>query len=132
MTNETLMMIVWGAGAITAVLTAWITTVKVFKPFCVRVKFWMTTWEKFMRDWAGTEAEPGRDAVPGVMERLNRIDGQLHNNGGSSVKDSVDRIEKRLQEGDQKFEDIFNRISEIDKELKEMKSTKTTRVKKAS
>jgi len=44
---------------------------------------------KFQRDWDGEEASPGRDRVPGVMERLNRVDGELQRNGGNSVKDKV-------------------------------------------
>lgn len=44
---------------------------------------------KFQRDWDGEPAEAGRDAVPGVMERLNRIDGELKRNGGSTLKDKV-------------------------------------------
>ena len=57
----------------------------------------MMTWlEKFRRDWEGEEASPGRSRVPGVMERLNRLDGELSNNGGSSVKDAIERIEKTL------------------------------------
>lgn len=47
---------------------------------------------KFRRDWDGEEAEPGRDRVPGVMERLNKLDGELSNNGGSTTKDKVDRL----------------------------------------
>jgi len=46
-------------------------------------------WRKFQRDWDGEEQEPGRARVPGVMERLNGIDGQLHRNGGESLKDKV-------------------------------------------
>lgn len=132
MYDETLLMIVWIAGAITAVLTAYLTTVKVFRPFFARIRFWLTTWEQFMRDWAGEEARPGRAATPGVMERLSQIDGQLRNNGGTSLKDSMDRIEKRLQDGDQLFIEISSRINEIEKDLKALKSNKTTRVKKDS
>jgi len=48
------------------------------------------TWmKKFQRDWDGESAGPGRSRVPGVMERLNRMDGELTRNGGSSVKDQV-------------------------------------------
>jgi hypothetical protein len=51
---------------------------------------WM---ERFMRDWEGEEAVPGRDRVPGVMERLNKMDGELSQNGGyTTVKDRVDRL----------------------------------------
>ena len=46
-----------------------------------------------MRDWEGEEGSPGRDAVPGVMERLNRMDGELSQNGGyTTVKDRVNRL----------------------------------------
>ena len=71
--------------------------------------------EGFMRDWNGTPAEPGRDAVPGVMERLNRLDGELSRNGGKSVKDVVNRIEKRLVEGDKKFDDLYSRVNELER-----------------
>jgi hypothetical protein len=71
--------------------------------------------EDFMRDWNGTPQEPGRDAVPGVMERLNRLDGELSRNGGKSVKDTVNRIEKRLVEGDKKFNDLYSRVSDLER-----------------
>lgn len=73
--------------------------------------------EVFMRDWNGTAAEPGRDAVPGVMERLNRLDGELSRNGGKSVKDTVNRIEKRLIEGDKKFEELERRTLALEDRL---------------
>lgn len=60
------------------------------------IKETMNWLEKFRRDWEGEPGGPGRDPVPGVMERLNRLDGELSNNGGSSMKDAIDRIEKRL------------------------------------
>jgi hypothetical protein len=78
----------------------------------------------FIRDWHGTPKEPGRSRVPGVMERLNDIDGQLKNNGGSSVKDAVDRIEirvneidERLADGDKKFDELFKQINKIQKDI---------------
>lgn len=73
--------------------------------------------DNFFRDWDGTPAEPGRDRVPGVMERINRLDGELSRNGGKSVKDTVNRIEKRLIEGDKKFTDLENRTSKIEATL---------------
>ena len=45
--------------------------------------------EAFWDDWQGTPAGPGRSAVPGVMERLQSIDGELTRNGGSSLKNQV-------------------------------------------
>lgn len=63
------------------------------------------TWSKFIRDWEGEAADIGRDAIPGVMERLNKLDGELSNNGGKSLKDSVNRIEKRQDRLEQKLEE---------------------------
>ena len=46
-------------------------------------------WEAFWDDWQGTPARPGHVEVPGVMQRLQSIDGELTRNGGSSLKDQV-------------------------------------------
>ena len=77
------------AGAIAAVAAVLVVPIRTTKSF-------LTWLDKFRRDWEGEEAEPGRDRVPGVMERLNRLDGELSNNGGSSLKDAVQRIESKL------------------------------------
>lgn len=61
----------------------------VFYPMWREVREALTWWRKFQRDWDGEPEEPGRTRVPGVMERLNGIDGQLHRNGGESLKDKV-------------------------------------------
>jgi len=82
-----------------------------------------------MDDWFGIEPRPGRSRTKGVMERLNEIDGELKNNGGSSIKDAVDRIEKdvkelsmdtkgikkRLEDGDQRFDQIEKRLNNLEK-----------------
>lgn len=68
----------------------------VIAPSLRKIRSMMEWLEKFRRDWEGEPGGPGRDPVPGVMERLNRLDGELSNNGGSSLKDAIDRIEKRL------------------------------------
>jgi hypothetical protein len=77
--------------------------------------------DSFMRDWGGEPAAPGRDAVPGVMERLNNIDGELKHNGGSTMKDAMQRIEHkldtidaRLLEGDSKFTQLESRIEGLE------------------
>jgi hypothetical protein len=62
-------------------------------PFYKKIKRFMNWMDRFMRDWEGEEASPGRDAVPGVMQRLNNVDGELRQNGGyTTVKDRVDRL----------------------------------------
>lgn len=54
--------------------------------------------EAFWEDWTGTPAGPGRSAVPGVMERLQSIDGELQRNGGNSLKDQVCTNSRKLDE----------------------------------
>lgn len=68
----------------------------VIAPSVKRIRSMMEWLERFRRDWEGEPGGPGRDPVPGVMERLNRLDGELSNNGGTSIKDAIDRIEKVL------------------------------------
>jgi hypothetical protein len=122
MTNDELNMLTTAISSLVLILTAWFLVVKFISPFFKRIASWVATWEGFMRDWSGEEARPGRSRVPGVMERLNSIDGELKNNGGSSVKDAVDRIENkistidnRLADGDKKFDDLYNEVKSIKK-----------------
>jgi hypothetical protein len=61
---------------------------------------------KFQRDWDGEDASPGRDSVPGVMERLNRIDGELKRNGGSTLKDKVFETWEKVENLDERVDSI--------------------------
>lgn len=106
------------ATTIAVVLGAWFAITKFVGPFFKRFNGWIHTWEQFMEDWAGTEARPGRSATPGVMERLNRIDGELTRNGGKSVKDTVNRIDRRMADGDKKFDELTNRLEAVEKKVK--------------
>jgi peptidoglycan hydrolase CwlO-like protein len=119
------------AGAVGTVLATWLLFVKIVIPTRNKVKKGLEDLDNFLIDWSGTEKRPGRDRVPGVMERLNEIDGQLKNNGGSSVKDAVDRIEirvdeindrtdeikVRLEDGDKKFDKIEQRLKGLEDKL---------------
>jgi tetrahydromethanopterin S-methyltransferase subunit G len=114
------------SGIIIAVLGAWFSITRFFIPLFRKIKKWSMTWEAFMEDWSGEEARPGRDAIPGVMERLNNIDGQLKNNGGSSIKDAVDRIESnitkindRLTQGEDQFKQINDRLDKLENTVEE-------------
>jgi hypothetical protein len=118
-------------SAIGTVLATWLLIVKIIVPTRNKIKAMIDNLENFMIDWSGEEARPGRDRRPGVMERLNEIDGQLKNNGGTSVKDAVDRIEihvgeihdkihqvdERLADGDQQFEKIEQRLKGLEDKL---------------
>lgn len=62
------------------------------KPAYTKFKDFAEWLDRFKRDWEGEPAEPGRDAIPGVMQRLNKLDGELSKNGGKSTKDTVDKL----------------------------------------
>ena len=63
-------------------------------------------WHQFsqlLADWHGSPERPGVPARPGVLarlaamdERLASVEGQLTRNGGSSMRDAVDRVENKL------------------------------------
>lgn len=82
------------AGIIIVITGAILGITQVIVPLWKKVNKLFDSWSSFVRDWNGEPAEPGREAVPGVMERLNKLDGELSHNGGSSLKDAVDRLEK--------------------------------------
>ncbi|MEU5939417.1 hypothetical protein ABZ807_09520 [Micromonospora sp. NPDC047548] len=54
--------------------------------------------DEFREDWYGAPARPGRDAVPGVPERLSLIEKELKPNSGSSLRDAIGRVETRLED----------------------------------
>lgn len=54
------------------------------------------SFNQFMEDWNGEPARPGVPEKPGVMVRLASIEKELHPNSGSSLRDAVVRIERRV------------------------------------
>ena len=106
----------WAAGVIT-VGTALGLLWRLLKPVCDRIHAAIDAWDEFHRDWAGEPAAPGRSAVPGVMERLNRIDGELKRNGGSSMKDAITRVEKKLEQIDARLEEGNKRFDKLEKKV---------------
>ena len=109
-------------------VTMWATTIiavggavgviwKLTRPIIRKTQNLLNSLDKFVRDWEGEEEAPGRAKVPGVMERLNRIDGELKHNGGSSMKDSLKRVEKKLNEIDARLEDGNQMFTSLDSRL---------------
>jgi len=105
------------AGFVVIVAAAIAVVWKLISPLFKRTKHLLDSLSRFTVDWFGEEAAPGRDAVPGVMERLNNIDGELKHNGGSTMKDAIKRIENklklidsRLKEGDETFARIEGKL----------------------
>lgn len=60
----------------------------------------------FREDWAGEAGRPGVPARPGVLERLTSIEHELKTNGGSSLKDAVNRVDRRLVDVEAMVSDI--------------------------
>jgi hypothetical protein len=117
---ELFTLIVAMSSSIAIVIGAWFAISRLIAPAVKKIKEIGQNLDNFIEDWHGTPARDGRDSVPGVMERLNKIDGELTHNGGSSVKDAVARIEsgiikinERLEEGDKKFHEIEDRLEDI-------------------
>ena len=90
---------------------------KVVTPVVRKTRHLLDSLSRFTTDWFGEEAAPGRDKVPGVMERLNNIDGELKHNGGSTMKDAIKRIENKLKAIDERLEEENQRFERIEKRM---------------
>ncbi|MFD5297229.1 hypothetical protein ACFWJU_18720 [Streptomyces mutabilis] len=60
--------------------------------------------DEVVDDWQGVPARPGVPERPGVMARLDAIEEQissieheLHPNSGASLRDAVDRVDRRTR-----------------------------------
>jgi hypothetical protein len=95
-------------GIIIALTAAFLGVKQVVIPIIKRINLACETASNFSRDWNGEPASPGREASPGVMERLNRLDGELTHNGGKSIKDVVCRMEANQQK-------LWKKIEEVEK-----------------
>ena len=110
---ETFATIVGITGGLIAILSA------IFRPIFKKVKAVLDTWEDFMIDWKGTPADEGHDAQPGMMERLNALDGEFKRNSGSTLKDAVARIEAKLEVVEQRLEKGDAKMTRIEAKLVE-------------
>lgn len=62
-------------------------------------------WNLFVSDWFGEPERPGHPARPALTERVAKLEEQVveireefKNNGGSSMRDAIDRIERKLDD----------------------------------
>ena len=104
------------AGIIIAITGAIFGIQQLVIPLWKKVMNLFETWGKFIRDWEGEEGDAGRDPVPGVMARLNKLDGELTNNGGKSLKDKVDKLSENQGK-------IFRMIEDAETQRREMHET---------
>ena len=91
--NSFLMMLAATVAAITCLWIAIQKTTILIKRFI-----------HFLDDYFGEEARPGFESRPGMQERLKFIESEIscisyemRPNSGSSIKDAIDRIERRLK-----------------------------------
>jgi len=85
-------------------------------------------WEAFWDDWQGTPARPGHGEVPGVMQRLQSIDGELTRNGGSSLKDQVfataRKVDDLAEQNAAEHVDLANQIIAVKTEVQRWHASK--------
>lgn len=85
-------------------------------------------WEAFWDDWQGTPARPGHGEVPGVMQRLQSIDGELQRNGGSSLKDQVfataRKVDDLAEQNAAEHVDLANQIIAVKTEVQRWHASK--------
>lgn len=119
MTNNTLITIFATVGVITAALLG---LRQLIQPYKEKADLFMSWFEDFKRDWSGEEESPGRDRIPGVMERLNRLDGELSSNGGKSTKDVVNKLYDNQGILMEAFVEMGERLISIEESLSVTKS----------
>jgi hypothetical protein len=113
------------AGILIVITGAVLGVTQILVPLWKKVNGMFETWSSFTRDWNGEPEEPGREAVPGVMQRLNKLDGELSHNGGTSLKDVVVRLEKNQQR-------LFRKIEEAEEQREVVQSTLLEAIKALS
>lgn len=89
----------------------------IFRPGYKKLKELGNWFDHFQRDWMGEEEAPGRDAVPGVMERLNKLDGELSQNGGKSTKDVVNKLFYKQEKIEEKVDMMLEAFVEMGERL---------------
>ncbi len=114
----------WLAGLITVVTTIVAAVWALLRP----LKRQADRIESFWEDWNGTDARPGHSAVPGVMDRLASIDGELQRNGGNSLKDQVignsRKIDVLSEQNAAEHVDLGSQIEQIKSEAREWHARK--------
>ena len=84
---DDLLAFIAGATAILTFLSVW-----VIQP----LRRAQQSLEYFMDEWNGVPARPGHDSVPGIPERIQRIEREVQRNGGASLKDRVFEIDRKV------------------------------------
>lgn len=68
----------------------------------------------FLDDVGGEPARPGVPARPGLMERVQRIEHEVFPNSGASMRDAINRTERKVTEVQEKLANDDKRIRHLD------------------
>ena len=101
----------------------------IFLPGYRKTKEFIGWFDHFRRDWMGEEEAPGRDRVPGVMERLNKLDGELSQNGGKSTKDVVNKMLYKQERLEEKVDVMLEAFVEMGERLIKIEDSLNTTMK---
>ena len=89
----------------------------IFRPGYKKVREFGEWFDQFRRDWIGEDEAPGRDRIPGVMERLNKLDGELSQNSGKSTKDVVNKLFYKQEKMEEKVDLMLEAFVEMGERL---------------
>jgi hypothetical protein len=117
------------AGAIILIASVVTALGVIFRPGYKKAKEFGDWFDHFRRDWMGEEESPGRDRVPGVMERLNKLDGELSQNGGKSTKDVVNKMFYKQEKLEEKVDIMLEAFVEMGERLIKIEDSLNTQNK---
>ena len=80
------------AGGITTVSIIWLKFLRPATRPMRELLAWLTA---FREDWEGTADRPGVKGRPGMMVRMAALEAEFTPNGGNSMRDRVNMIERR-------------------------------------
>ena len=105
------------AGVIISVGGAIGVIYKLTSPIVKKTKRLMEALDLFTKDWFGDEGDDLHPRTPGMLERMAKVEAELKHNGGSSIKDAVRRIEKKLTEIDTRLDEGAARFAQIEQKV---------------
>lgn len=114
------------AGAIILIASVLTALGVIFRPGFKKVREFGDWFEDFKRDWSGEDEAPGRDRIPGVMERLNKLDGELSQNSGKSTKDVVNKLLYKQEKVEEKVDIMLEAFVEMGERLIKIEDSLTT------
>jgi hypothetical protein len=104
------------AGIITAVVAAATVIYRLtLRPVVQRMKAYLDWNDRFRTEWEGVPIDPDRPwepHSPGVLERLNNLDGEFHDDGNGSLKSSVRRIERAVNQMSSQVTSALDKMDE--------------------